>query len=59
MGWVGHVMFMGEMRNAYKSLVGKAEGKILLRRRGHRWKDHIRIDLKEIGWEDVDWVHLA
>jgi len=40
-------------------ILKKLGGKILLRRPGHRWKDHIRIDLKEIGWEDVDWVHLA
>jgi hypothetical protein len=25
----------------------------------HRWEDNIKIDLREIGWEDVDWIHLA
>jgi hypothetical protein len=25
----------------------------------HRWEDNIKIDLKEIGWEAVDWIHLA
>jgi hypothetical protein len=24
-----------------------------------RWKDSIKMDLREIGWEDVDWMHLA
>jgi hypothetical protein len=24
-----------------------------------RWEDNIRMDLIEIGWEDVDWIHLA
>jgi hypothetical protein len=24
-----------------------------------RWEDNIRMDLREIGWEDVDWIHLA
>jgi hypothetical protein len=24
-----------------------------------RWEDNIRMDLMEIGWEGVDWVHLA
>jgi hypothetical protein len=38
---------MGEERNVYKVLVGKPEGKRPLGRR--RWKDGIRMDLKEIG----------
>jgi len=32
MEWVGQVACMGEMRNAYKILVGKPEGKRLLGR---------------------------
>jgi hypothetical protein len=37
---------MGEGRNAYKILVGKPEGKRLLERPGHRWKNNILMDLK-------------
>jgi hypothetical protein len=40
---------MGEMRNVYKILVRKPEGKRPLGRPGHRWEGNIRIDLKEIG----------
>jgi len=25
----------------------------------HRWEDNIRMDLREVWWEDVDWIHLA
>jgi hypothetical protein len=25
----------------------------------HRWEDNIKIDLKEIGWQDVDWIYLV
>jgi hypothetical protein len=25
----------------------------------HRWEDSIRMEVKEIGWEGVDWMHLA
>jgi hypothetical protein len=39
MRWVGHVTCMGEERNVYKVLVGKAEGKRLLGRPRHRWED--------------------
>jgi hypothetical protein len=24
-----------------------------------RWKVNLRVDLREIGWEDVDWIHLT
>jgi len=24
-----------------------------------RREDNIRMDLRETGWEDVDWMHLA
>jgi hypothetical protein len=44
---VGHVSYMGEMRNAYTVLVRYLEGKRLLRRLRHRWEYNIRIDLRE------------
>jgi hypothetical protein len=25
----------------------------------HRWEDNITVDLRETGWEDVDWMNLA
>jgi hypothetical protein len=46
MRWAGHVASMGEMRNAYKTWVGKPEGKTLLGRPWRRWEYNIRIDLK-------------
>jgi hypothetical protein len=38
--------------------VGKPEGERMLERRILEWKDGIRMDLKEIKWEDVDWIDL-
>jgi hypothetical protein len=35
--WVGHVTRMGEKRSAYRSLVGKPEGKRLLGRPRRGW----------------------
>jgi len=40
-------------------LVGKPEGKRPLGRPRRRWEDNIRMDLREVGWESVDWMHLA
>jgi hypothetical protein len=47
------------MRNAYDILVREREGKKLFGRHRCRWEDNIRIDLREIGWENVDWIRLA
>jgi hypothetical protein len=41
----------------YKIFVRKPEGKKPFRRPTRRWED-IRMDLREIGWEIVDWIHL-
>jgi hypothetical protein len=35
------------------------EGKRPLGRERHRWVDSIKIDLREIGWDDMDWIGLA
>jgi hypothetical protein len=40
-------------------LIGKPEGKRLLGRRRYRWEDIIRMDIREIGWKDIDWMQLA
>jgi hypothetical protein len=40
-------------------LVGKPEGKRPLRRPRHRWENIIRLNVREIGWVGVDWIHLA
>jgi hypothetical protein len=48
----------GEKRNAYRILVGKPEGKIPLGGPRHRWVDNIKKDLREIGWDGVDWIGL-
>jgi hypothetical protein len=45
---------MGEMRNAYKILVGKPEGRRPLGR-----PRRIKMDLREVGIEGVNWTHLA
>jgi hypothetical protein len=49
----------GEKRNVYRILVGKPEGKIPLGRPRRRLVDSIKMDLREIGWDDMDWIDLA
>jgi hypothetical protein len=50
---------MEEMIYLYKISVGRIEGKRPLGRSRRRWEDNIRMDLREIGWKGVDWVHLT
>jgi hypothetical protein len=50
---------MGEKRNVYRLLVGKPEGKRLLRRPRRRWINNIKMNLLEIGLSVVDWIGLA
>jgi hypothetical protein len=42
-----------------KILVGKPEGIRSLGRPGRRWEDIIKMDIREVSLEDVDWTHLA
>jgi len=50
---------MGEMRNTYKILIGKPEGKRPFVRTSCRSEDNDRMVLRELGWEIVYWIHLA
>jgi hypothetical protein len=59
MRWAGHVARMCEVRCAYNNLVGRPEGRRPLGRPRCRWEDSIKMDLREIGFGEVDWIHLA
>jgi hypothetical protein len=50
---------MGEVRGAYNILVWRPEGRRPLGRPRCRWEDNIKMDLRDIGFEDVDWIHWA
>jgi hypothetical protein len=57
--WTGHVARTREKRNAYKISVGKQEGKRSLGRPRRRCVDNIKIDLREIRWDGMDWTDLV
>jgi hypothetical protein len=50
------------MRNAYKILVGKPEGKAPLGKPKRRWEDNIRLDVKEMCgkvWTGCIWLRIG
>jgi hypothetical protein len=48
-----------EKKNAYRILVGKPEGRRPLGRPRRRWVDKTKMDVREIGWNGMDWIDLA
>jgi hypothetical protein len=59
MRWVGHVACIGEVRSVSRVLVGRPEGKRPLGRPRCRWEDNIKVDLREIGINEANWIWLA
>jgi hypothetical protein len=59
MRWAGHVARTGEGRGVYRISVRRLEGKRPLGRPRCRWKYNIKIDLREIGIDGANWIHLA
>jgi transposase len=50
---------MGAKKNAYRTLVGKPEGKRPLGRPRRRWVNKIKMGLREKGFDGIDWIYLA
>jgi hypothetical protein len=50
---------MGKGRGVYRGLVGRPKGKRQLGRPRRGWEDSIKMDLREIGIDGANWVHLA
>jgi hypothetical protein len=38
---------------------GKPNGNELLGRPWHRWKDNIKMNIKEGGWKEMDWMNMV
>jgi hypothetical protein len=53
-----HCKFIGYIRR-YRILVGKPEGKRPVGRPRRKWVDDIKMNLREIGWDGMDWIELA
>jgi hypothetical protein len=54
-----HAARVGEKRNAYRDFVAKHERNRRLEGPGFGWEDNIKMDLKSLGRERGDWMHLV
>jgi hypothetical protein len=59
MRWAGHVARMGEGRGVYRVFVGRLESQRPLGRPIRRWEDNIKMDVREIGIDGLNWIQLA
>jgi hypothetical protein len=59
MTWAGHVVRMGKGRGVYRVSIGRPEGQIPLGRPKRRWEDNIKMDLREIGIDEANWIQLV
>ena len=55
MRWARYVAYMGERRGAYRVFVGKPDRNRQLGRPRQRWEDNIKMVVKKMGAEFVDW----
>jgi hypothetical protein len=59
MRWAVHVARIEDGRSVYRVLVERPESKSPLGRPRRRWEDRIKMDLREIGMDGVNWIWLA
>jgi hypothetical protein len=59
MRWAGHVADMRKRRGVHKGLAWKPDSKGSPGRPRCRWADDVKMDLKGIVWEGVEFIHLS
>jgi hypothetical protein len=59
MRWAGTVALIGEISNAYRTLMRRPEGKGPLGRSRHRWVENIKMEFREIGWIGLIWLSIG
>jgi hypothetical protein len=55
MRWAKNIARMGEKKKAYMMLVGMSEEN----RPKRRWVDNIKMNLREIRWDGIDWIDVC
>jgi hypothetical protein len=55
--WGGCVAHMEQKKSVYECLVGTREGKRQTVRSKRRWENDIEMDVRVVGYDDLDWIH--
>jgi hypothetical protein len=55
----GRLACVGERRGRCIVLVGNSEERRPLGRLRRRWEDIFKMDIREVGWRDIDWIYVA
>jgi hypothetical protein len=59
MRWAGHVARIEEGKGVYRIFVERPECKRPLGIPRRKWEDNIKLDLREIGIYEANWIQLA
>jgi hypothetical protein len=60
MRWAGHICSThGRGKESVQGFRGKAQRKEPLARPRRKWEDGIKINVGEIGWAGMAWIHLV
>jgi hypothetical protein len=59
MRWAGYAARIRAKKNTYRILVGKPEGKRPIEKPKRWWVGNIKMNVREIGWDGIDWIVLA
>jgi hypothetical protein len=59
MKWAGHVARIEERRGVYRVLVRRSKGKRPQGRPRRRWKDNIKLGLRELGIDGTNWLRIG
>ena len=57
--WAGHVARIKQYKSTHKILGGKPDGKRPLGRPKCRWEDNIKLDVREVGCDERDWIEVV
>jgi hypothetical protein len=55
----GHAELIEERKDEYRILAGKLKRRKILVKSSRRWEDSIKKDLRELGWDGVEWIDMA
>jgi hypothetical protein len=58
MNWAAYVAWIGKVRSVYTFFLGKLQLQRPLSRTLNIWEDNIKMDVKELGCENVDWIQV-